>query len=86
VRLTDLRIFKEHTANGSGKRWKTVALRATIAGLKRLPLAGCLLLRRSKTILASKAMHREVVETDGTYALTSRLKPMRVIFPAKMRL
>jgi hypothetical protein len=41
-------------SNGLSKRWKTAVLRATIAGLKRSPLAVCLLLRGSKTILASK--------------------------------
>ena len=30
-------IFKEHTANGSSKRWKTAVLRARTAGLKRSP-------------------------------------------------
>jgi hypothetical protein len=41
---------------------------------------------RIKGDLGIKAMHREVLETDGTYALHEPLKPMRAIFPAKMRL
>ena len=62
-------IFKEHTANGSSKRWKTAVLRARTAGLKRSPSGVWLLLRGSKTILASRPRIGKCWTADGTYAL-----------------
>ena len=54
---------------GLSKHWKTAALHAMIAGLKRSPSGAWLFVESVKNDLGIKSMHRELLETDGTYAL-----------------
>jgi hypothetical protein len=65
----------------AGKRLRSA--RRSLVGIAVGRLA---FVERIKGDLGIKAMHREVLETDGTYALHEPLKPMRAIFPAKTRL
>ena len=80
--FADLKIFKENTASGLSKGWRTAWRSATIAGLKRLRLEAWRLLRGSRMSLASKphiadsSKQMEVTRCANRRKLTDSIWPL----------
>ena len=63
--FADLKDFKEHTANGSSKRWKAAGAPREDRWSEALAVGSLAFVERVKNDLGVKAAHREVLEAEA---------------------